>query len=156
MSKKPTKKPRIQAGPMLRTRSTQKQYDEYRRRIKINDDCVFCNTAEMKNPIKKGHFTILGNRFGYEIWDGCKVADHLMVIPTRHVGSIKELTPDEKIEYVNLLGAYESKGYSVYSRSVDGPTRSIFHLHTHLIKLDSKPIKRLIYLEKPHLLLYKK
>ena len=155
MRQEPTKKSRISKGPIVRTPATHKQYNDYRQRVKVNDDCVFCNPAEMKDPHKRSGFTILGNRFPYEVWDGCKVIDHLMIIPTRHVASIVELTSEEKIEYVNLLGEYEEKGYAVYSRALGGATRSIVHLHTHLIKLDSRPIRSLVYLEKPHVLYYK-
>jgi len=110
----------------------------------------------MAEPVQRGEFVVIKNRFQYAVWDGCKVLDHLMVVPKRHVGGLGELTAQEKTEYVDLLAEYEARGYSFYSRAVHSATRSIIHLHTHLIKLDSKSVKGLFYLKKPHVLLYRK
>lgn len=134
----------------------QKQYDSYRHTARINEDCVFCKPQKLNKPIERENFVILQNRFKYEIWDGCRVLDHLMVIPKRHVDRINHLTDIEKAEYVTIIGEYEAHGYSLYSRAVQSTTRSVIHLHTHLIKLDPKPIRGLFYLEKPHVLLYRK
>lgn len=149
------------SGPIVRTRKSQKDYNSYRKQKPgsfdaHSDTCVFCDRDELANPVEHPHFLVVENRFKYDVWDGCRVTDHLMVIPQRHVTNFSEFTSDEKIAFIDLLAEYERKGYSVYSRGVNSATRTVEHVHTHLIKLDSRAINGLIYLTKPHVLLYKK
>jgi len=77
-----------------------------------------------------------------------------MLAPKRHVSVISELTESEKREYVDLLAAYEMEGYSIYSRAPVDVTRSVDHLHTHLLKIDSYPAKWMFYLRRPHFVAY--
>lgn len=149
------------SGPIVRTRKSQKHYNSYRKEKPgsfdaASDTCVFCDRNELANPIERDHFLIIQNRFKYDVWDGCRVLDHLMIIPKRHVTDFGQLSSDEKISCIDLLAKYERSGYSVYSRAVGSATRTVDHLHTHLIKLDPRPIRGLVYLTKPHVLLYKK
>lgn len=144
------------AGPITRTRKSQKKYNYYKKTAKPVDGCVFCDPREMLDPIDRGNFCVIGNRFMYDTWDGCQVTDHLMVIPKRHVHSVKDLTQDEQLEYLTLLSEYEGNGYSIYSRAMNAATRTVDHLHTHLIQFDPAPIKAMVYLTKPHVMLFKK
>ena len=149
------------SGPIVRTRKSQKQYNSYRRKkpeafTPHKEGCVFCDRNELANPIEHPHFLVVENRFKYDVWDGCRVTDHLMVIPQRHVTDFSQFTSDEKIAFIDLLAEYERQGYSVYSRGVNSATRTVDHVHTHLIKLNPHAIRSLVYLTKPHVLLYKK
>ena len=144
------------AGPITRTRKSQKKYNQYKKTAKPVDGCVFCDLKEMLNPIDRGNFRVIANRFMYDTWDGCRVTDHLMVLPKRHVHNVKDLTDAEQLEYLTLLSEYEDLGYSVYSRAMSAATRTVDHFHTHLIQLDPEPIKAMVYLTKPHIMLYKK
>ncbi len=143
-------------GPITRSRKSQKKYNLYKKIATPVDGCVFCDPKEMLDPIDRTHFRIIGNRFMYDTWDGCTVTDHLMVLPKRHVHSLKEFAQDEQAEYLAILAEYEDRGYSVYSRAMTSATRTVDHLHTHLIQLNSTPIKAMVYLTKPHIMLYKK
>lgn len=94
---------------------------------------------------------IITNVFGYDIWDGCGVVEHMMIIPKRHVASLDELTSDEKLDYVTLAAKYEADGYSLYARSPGNVTKSAIHQHMHLIKTDNTRKKWMIYIRKPHI-----
>lgn len=144
------------SGPIVRTRKSQKKYNDYKKAAKPVDGCVFCDTNELAHPIDRGSMWVVENRFAYDTWDGCRVTGHLMVIPKRHVYSTNQLADNEKLEYLALLSEYEDQGYSVYSRAMTSATRTVDHLHTHLIQLNPKPIKAMVYLTKPHIMLYKK
>lgn len=89
--------------------------------------------------------------FPYTQWDGQGVVDHIMVIPKKHTDTLSDLTSHEAIEYVELIASYESRGYSVYSRSPSSTRKTVVHQHTHLIKLDNQTKKLLFYLKKPFL-----
>jgi diadenosine tetraphosphate (Ap4A) HIT family hydrolase len=142
-------------GPATRRRNSQKRYNSHLKRTKKNA-CEFCAfTAKSSQVIEDfSSFWVVRNIFGYDIWDGCGVEDHLMVVPKRHVDSISHFMNKEMLEYAKLLQKYESKGYSIYSRAAENITKSIPHQHTHFIKLDNKRKKALFYLRKPHTMVY--
>lgn len=77
---------------------------------------------------------IVRNAFPYATWDGFDVGDHRMIVPTRHVGSLDAFNEDERNDYFELLQRYEAAHYSFYSRAPSNATRTVYHLHTHLIK----------------------
>ena len=91
--------------------------------------------------------------FGYDIWDGCGVIEHFMIIPKKHTASLADLSKEEKIDYMNQIAQFEADGYSIYARSPGNKTKSVVHQHTHLIKIDNKPKRWLIFLKKPHILM---
>lgn len=148
---------RVQAGPTTRTRAMQRQYVEYLKTLDTNE-CPFCDIA-MKQPeslVKDGKYTqIIKNGFAYSVWEGCRVLDHLMIIPTKHRHVLADLTHQEKNEWIDTCATYEEKGYSLYTRSPDSITKSIGHHHTHFIKLESKRKSFMFYLRKPHIMLTK-
>lgn len=143
-------------GPASRKRASQRHYVKHLANI-AKDVCNFCllTPKSKQTLVSSQHFNIVKNIFGYDIWDGCRVIDHLMIVPKRHIHSLSELTKNEKMQYVTLLCEYERDGYSVYSRSPDNITKSIAHQHTHLIKLDKKRVEAILYLRKPHVMLFK-
>lgn len=144
-------------GPLSRGRKNQAIY---RQHLQSSDAsiCYFCQTElELAPEILRSSrdFYVGVNSFGYDVWDGCTVSEHLMLIPKRHVASLAELTPAELQDYAEQLAQAESQGYSLYTRSPDNITKSITHLHTHLIKLEPTRRNLLIYLRSPHILLSK-
>lgn len=147
----------IQKGPSNRRHSKEKAYIHYRK-SRNTSGCAFCqfeiNQAE-DIVLATSHFLVVKNLFQYDIWDGCPVQEHLLVSPRRHVVSLADFTPDEKLEYVNLISKYESKGYSLYARSDLDNTKSVPHQHTHLIRLEPKRLRAMVYLHAPHVLLYR-
>lgn len=147
----------VQRGPSNRRHSKEKAYIHYRK-SRNTSGCAFCqfeiNQAE-DIVLATSDFLVVKNMFQYDIWDGCPVQKHLLVSPRRHVVSLADFTPDEKLEYVNLISKYESKGYSLYARSDLDNTKSVPHQHTHLIRLEPKRLRAMVYLHAPHVLLYR-
>lgn len=144
------------SGPLTRTRTSEKKYAKHKK-SSTGNNCEFCSFTKKSEQVidMSKHFWIIRNIFGYDIWDGCGVIDHLMIVPKRHVHSLSELTTIELGEYAVQLAEYEDRGYSVYSRAAENITKSVPHQHTHFIKLDNKRKKGIFYLRKPHVMLYK-
>ena len=145
------------AGPMTRTRSMQAEYLEYLSSIDTSL-CSFCDLTQPRapQPIKTyDHFYIAENGFGYLIWDGCLVKEHLMLIPKKHVPNLRDLSGAAQKEFAQIVAKYEEAGYSFYGRSPDNVTRSIAHQHTHLLRLGSRRKSFMLYIRKPHVLLSK-
>jgi hypothetical protein len=141
-------------GPLVRKRKNQKRYKQYSA-IKT-PGCDFCafngDTEHLQQEYK--HFWVVNNMFGYDVWDGVDVLEHLLVVPKRHVDSIGHFTPAESKEYMAVISQYEQTGYSLYSRAPQNITKSVVHQHTHLIKLGTKKARALLYINKPHYLGY--
>lgn len=147
---------RMQTGPIMRTPKTQRRYV---RGGLGSKECPFCGINE-KEPRKiyeeTAHFYRVENIFGYDIWDGCVVSEHQLIVPKHHLLSLAEMTDEEGLDYLKLVLSAEANGYGVYTRGVDGPMKSVAHVHTHLIKLDpSRKIKLLFFIRKPHVLLFR-
>ncbi len=147
----------IQKGPLSRTRKSEKKYIEHRKN-NPQKDCVLCSQdASRLGKIYEDHkdYYVLENLFPYDIWDGCDVDDHLMMVPKKHTDSLSSLSKAAKCNIMDALADYEAKGYSIYARAPKNMTKSIVHQHTHLIKVGQHRKKMLIYLRKPHLLIFK-
>lgn len=132
----------------------------YQRNIKkekSNTDCAFCAFQNSTEQVVSTHdnFWIVKNKYPYDLWDQCGVLDHLMVVPKRHTDTLAHLNTEEQLEYIMLVASYETQGYSVYSRAPGNAIKSVFHLHTHLIKLDNKPKKLVVFSKRPSLLITK-
>ena len=149
-------KPRIQKGPIVRTRKMEKQYIHHRKYY-IQDGCDFCHFADMPQQVAEEYplFWVVINKFPYAVWDGCRVLEHLLISPKRHVTSISEYDASEKTAYMEIVADYEKRGYCLYSRPHGGITKSVPHQHTHFIKIENKRITKLVYSHSPHVLLYK-
>jgi diadenosine tetraphosphate (Ap4A) HIT family hydrolase len=96
---------------------------------------------------------IIPNRVAYDMFEGRRVIDHLMVIPKRHVDTLQGFTDQEKVDHMTILGEYEAKGYNIYARGVGSVSRSVAHQHTHLIKMVQKKSKFILFVEAPHILI---
>ena len=141
-------------GPSSRSRATQHAYKEYLKQEATQTGCPFCSDDRVVIRDTFSEFKLLEARFKYEVWDDYKVLEHLMLSPKRHVATISELNNTEKQEYIDKLGEYESKGYTIYSRAPHDVTRSIDHLHTHLLKIGTDQARGMLYLRKPHFVAY--
>ncbi|MDX2775916.1 hypothetical protein PV379_00915 [Streptomyces caniscabiei] len=134
-------------------RKTIKQYQALNEGDKAMEGCTFCR--EVGGPkIRRETATmfIIPNRVKYDMFEGRRVLDHLMVIPKRHLGSIDNFTDQEKIEQMTIAGEYEAKGYNIYARGKGSISRSVDHQHTHLIKLSDKKPGIIFFAERPRIL----
>jgi diadenosine tetraphosphate (Ap4A) HIT family hydrolase len=134
-------------------RKTIKQYQAFNQSDKAAMGCTFCR--EVNGPkvrYETATMFIIPNRVKYDMFEGRRVFDHLMVIPKRHLGSIDDFTNQEKIEQMTIAGEYEAEGYNVYARGKGSVSRSVDHQHTHLIKLSDKKPSFIFFAEKPHIL----
>lgn len=146
----------MNSGPISRSRKKEKQYILYKK-SRTNDTCIFCNMKTEANKVVEEYpyFWVIENRFGYEMWDGCGVDEHLMIVPKRHIDSLSEMNDSEKLQYIEVVSQYEGNGYSIYSRANQNNTKSVPHQHTHFIRVDNKRKKYVLYLNKPHIAVYR-
>ena len=148
----------MQTGPTMRTRKSQKRYIDGEHGLSTKE-CPFCDLTN-KDPREiyeeTEYFYRAENIYGYDIWDGHAVSEHQMIVPKRHIATLSEMTHNEDIEYLALLKSAELDGYCAYTRGIHGVTKSVAHIHTHLIKLDDeKQIKGLFFNRKPHIVLFR-
>ncbi len=139
---------------MLRSREARNNYAKYRK-SQPAQACDFCNPDPAKVVQTKKYFYVLPNLFSYDLWDYKQVAEHLLLIPKRHVKSMTEFTRAERIELVDTMAEWEAKGYSVFARTDESSAKTVPHQHTHLIKTTGPFVKQIIYNEKPYVLWYR-
>lgn len=142
---------------MRHYRKTLKNYASKNANDKKLAGCSYCN--DHKNGtydlVKKGKTMVLfRNRVSYDMFEGQRVTEHLLVVPIRHVESIAEFTKEEKLEQMDIIGEYEKQTYDVYARGIGSVTRSMLHQHTHLIKMENKHKfpKFIFFIRKPYFL----
>lgn len=119
-----------------RSEADERAYIEYKKTH--NNFCSFCEMDKSASELIKdyGIFMIVSNAFPYVTWDRGEVAEHVILIPKRHVESLSLFTNDELKEFAALLAKYESIGYNFYGRSYGSEFKSIKHQHTHLIRTE--------------------
>lgn len=144
---------------MYHFRSTKRVYNKLNLQDKKPNQspCSFpsCDDKSTRPAIEQNKtMHVIENRVTYDIFEGRRVLEHLMVIPLRHVEALADFTQQENSDYMALIAKYEKQGYNIYARAVDSKTRSVKHQHTHLIKLADKPPKSIFYLRKPYFLMY--
>lgn len=139
-----------------RSRKEQIQYKKYLKTVN-KDVCVFCDIKKGSDQLisTTKYFKVIINIFPYSVWDGQKVADHLMVTPKKHTDSLKNMPDSQKVEYVNLIEAYEKEGYNIYARAPVSKMKSIVHQHTHLIKTEGAHKKLIVLSTKPYVRIVK-
>jgi len=142
-------------GPITRRRQNQRRYHLHLKKVE-GQDCEFCKFGSGSSQVRETfhYFRLVENIFGYDIWDGLGVSEHLMLVPKRHVTGLHKFTKNESEEYMKLTAHFEELGYSVYSRSTANISKSVAHQHTHLLRLDDKHKKALLFIRKPHLVVY--
>lgn len=129
-----------------------KTLKEYQKNL-LQTECPFCNKEVIDVSIRTDkYFYVIKNKPSYDIWELHSVAEHLLLLPKKHVASISELLPVEQQEMIKLISEYEAQGYSIYARGLNSPRRSVAHQHTHLIKIGGKQAKLSIFSRKPYLL----
>jgi ATP adenylyltransferase len=138
---------------MFRTRKSLKQY---KKSAKISNGCPFCE-PNIKDRIIVKHgigAMVTKNDFGYSIWEGREVIEHLLVVPHRHVANYTNLTTEEKAEIFDIISEYEAGGYDVYARGAGSVQKTVpAHQHTHLIKTRGSPAKLIFFMKKPYYLI---
>lgn len=151
------KKISVSHGSTVRSPKAQKAYRKHRKNNPLHEQCDFCEFTIMSPQVvaEHPHFWHVRNIFPYSVWDECRVIEHTMIVPKRHVISLSELTDEESIEYTKLIGQLEAKGCNIYSRSDASATKSVPHQHTHAIKTNGKRLKFLHFNSTPHILLYR-
>ena len=119
--------------------------------------CPFCDTTQIVEIVSESKtMRVIRNRVPYDMFEGALVVDHLMVTPKQHRTAFAQFTDEEKIDYLSVVADYEGEDYNVYTRSVGSQTRSVAHLHTHLLKVPGRRVKFLLYFSKPYMLIHEK
>lgn len=125
----------------------------YLRKGEPQAGCVFCaitpKSVQFVSETKS--FVVIKNIYPYSHWDGQGVLDHLLLVPKEHTDTLSVLTAPQAVEYVDIVSSYESNGYDVHARGPSSNQKSIFHQHTHLIKLDRKHRKFMLFVRKPYI-----
>lgn len=105
-------------------------YRDYR--AAYTGTCPFCDDQTVA-VARHRSMLVVRNRFPYVVWDAARVEDHLMIVPVRHTLSLDEFTDAEAAGFFAVARRYEAAGYSLYSRAPANRSRSVGHVHTHLI-----------------------
>jgi diadenosine tetraphosphate (Ap4A) HIT family hydrolase len=143
---------------MRHYRKTVKEYIKNTAKDRQRAICTFCHelTGDKPNVIAENDtMFIIPNRVSYDMFEGQRVADHLMVLPKRHVEMMADFTDAEKRDQMSIMADYEKEGYDIYARGVGNIARSVKHQHTHLIKTVNKRARFIFFLDKPYILLDK-
>lgn len=129
-----------------RSRKQSLKYDAYRARLD-DSHCQFCTikAGDTQLVAETAHFKVVHNLFPYSFWDSQRVVDHLMILPKQHTDTLKDLTPNEAAEFVQLMSDYENQGYNVYARAPSSSVKTVVHQHTHLIKT-AGGLRRLVFM----------
>lgn len=136
-----------------RDRKEEKRYKKYRATIKDSGACDFCSITEksLQFVSESKSFFVIKNIFPYTHWDGQGVLDHLLLIPKKHTDTVSDFSPEESIEYITIIGSYESHGYDIHARGPASNRKTVVHQHTHLIRLDRKHRRFLFYSQRPYI-----
>lgn len=139
---------------MYHYRKTRKSYSTKNAADKKHDVCNFCDEKIHGEVLRQNDtMYVIPNRVPYDIFEGRKVLDHLMVIPKEHHTTVQTFSDKEKADMMTIAGEYEAKGYDVYARGATSVARSVAHQHTHLIKMVDKIPNVIIYTRRPYVLL---
>lgn len=122
-----------------------------------NKDCVFCPEAiAALEPSAVTSFGTAACRFNvvlanprYAHFDAAEVIDHKLIIPEAHIDSLRKLG-HAGVQVLNdyLWNLEEENPEAViqsYARVRNNPSKSIDHLHIHLLRLSLNPVSRFTY-----------
>jgi diadenosine tetraphosphate (Ap4A) HIT family hydrolase len=116
--------------------------------------CPFCDLAPTEEILEQTPtMRVLHNRVKYDSFEGIPAKNHYMIVPIAHKSKISEFTGREKAEYLELVAKYEAQGFSFYSRGLSNSERSQPHLHTHLLHLQGRRARFLLYIRRPYIVL---
>jgi len=96
--------------------------------------CPFCDSNPARVVLSTAHAVAL--RDGFPVSEG-----HTLVVPRRHVGSLFDLTPDERAAVWNLVAEVRSvlqrdlspDGFNVGLNDGKAAGQTVMHAHVHLI-----------------------
>lgn len=127
----------------------------YRKSLKNEKECYFCNPESKVILEKTDNFYIMKNNFPYDIWDYNKVSRHLLLVSKKHFINLDEFSKNLLIEYVKILQKYSKMDYDIFIRASNSSTKTQSHFHTHFIKVSGKIIRKINYNAKPYKLVLK-
>lgn len=134
---------------MYRTIKHERKYILQRNNV---SSCPFC-FPKAKEIIKEGkYFRIFKNIFGYDIWDRHQVTKHLMLIPKKHLVTLKNLSKPAQMEYFKFYNEYLKKGFNIFTRPNSSQTKTKTHFHTHLIQTSDKLYQEISFVADPYYL----
>lgn len=139
---------------MLHYRKTKVQYNSHNKADKKVLACGFCDAGVSERSVHETDTVIvIPNRVSYDMFEGRRVTEHLMVIPKQHRESFIDFSQQEQLETMQVIAKYEAEGYNIYARGVGSISRSMKHQHTHLIKLSQRASNAVFYIKRPYFLL---
>lgn len=111
------------------------QYDDIWQSV---GKCVFCDLREKYVVLEENGIVLTVAVFAY-------IDGHMMIIPRRHVRSVKELTPSEwetmrKFMYVAkkmIREVHSIKGMQIVQKDGADAQSTVEHLHFHCIPFDA-------------------
>ena len=112
-----------------------KQYDGIWQNV---GKCVFCDLRDKYVIYEEDGIAITITLYAY-------IDGHLLIVPRRHVRSVKELTPKEweavrKCMYISqklIKQVHHTKGIQFIQKSGAGAQSSVEHLHFHAVPFDA-------------------
>lgn len=120
-----------------------------------NMQCPFCDLKQIKRVVEQtNEMLVIENHIPYDVFEGGPVTEHYMIIPRRHHKTFSSLSDTERLDYMEVLARYEDAGFNAYTRTTSSKTRSVEHLHTHLIKTPHARPKLWLYIQKPYFMGY--
>ena len=141
-----------------------KKYAETVATGSVDLDCVFCPEsiqrrgvevvdkigAKVLGLVQQDNFYVIQARPAYAHFEAQRVVDHKLIIPYEHVESENELSWRLRRQlgrYVHQaeLAAVDGTAVQSYTRSAYNPSKSIGHLHTHLLTLSPDPLVHFSY-----------
>lgn len=144
-------KEQLEQEEAFRTARTSGAYDRIWQTV---GRCVFCNHDESE----KHHEVYEENGVYMTVPAYAYIDGHLLVIPRRHVRSVKELTPLEwetmrKLFYLAkkmIRETYGVKGMQVVQKDGRDAQSTVEHLHFHCIPFDGPDLSTWNYRELKH------
>jgi ATP adenylyltransferase len=137
-----------------RSRKNEMAYRKWRAENPHSDDsCVFCKRQEWEIVEESDLTLVVRSNHPYDLWEFRDVQEHLLVVPKRHVESLADLSAEEQVDNMNILGRYELDGYDIYARGDGSLTRTQAHQHTHLIKTEKRAARFGMFAPRPYIVL---
>ena len=141
-----------------------KKYAEQVATGAVDLDCVFCPESLARRNveilgqigrralglIRLNDFYVIQATPAYAHFEGQRVLDHQLIIPHEHIESEQDLSSGQRRvlgRYIHRAELAATGGTSVqsFTRSANNPSKSIGHLHTHLLTLSPDPVRRFAY-----------
>jgi diadenosine tetraphosphate (Ap4A) HIT family hydrolase len=136
---------------MFRYPEHQQKYLDYLAQTK-DAGCPFCDQSKSETVEETAHCRVIKNAFPFDIWEGFKVTEHLLLIPKDHIDHLEKLPAESRKDFMDQLCKYEAAGYNLYSRAPQSGARVYPHVHTHLLKTEGELAQSLDYTRHPHTL----